>query len=79
MRIERFDPQADRQRLRACYELVVSGQAEDDPKVPPLSYPAMVMKAKFTRSETAGLPAYLKLQQQSPRQSAGRSTTGTFL
>lgn len=38
MRIERFDPQADGQRLRACYELVVSGQAEDDPKVPPLSY-----------------------------------------
>jgi RimJ/RimL family protein N-acetyltransferase/GNAT superfamily N-acetyltransferase len=36
--IEQFDPKSDEQRLRACYELVLSGQVEDDPNGPPLSF-----------------------------------------
>ncbi len=38
MRIERFDPRADEARLRACHEMAVSGQAEDDPNGPPVSF-----------------------------------------
>ena len=33
--IERFDPRTDNQQLRACYEMAVAGQPEDDPSVPP--------------------------------------------
>jgi GNAT superfamily N-acetyltransferase len=38
VRIERFDPRADEQRLRACHEIEVSGQLEDDPNVPAVSF-----------------------------------------
>jgi GNAT superfamily N-acetyltransferase len=38
VRIERFDPVADETRLRACYELAVSGHEADDPNVPADSY-----------------------------------------
>jgi len=38
VRIERFDPGADEERLRACYEIVASAQQEDDPNGPPESY-----------------------------------------
>jgi GNAT superfamily N-acetyltransferase/RimJ/RimL family protein N-acetyltransferase len=37
VRIERYDPKADEDRLRACHQLIVSAQAEDDPNVPPFS------------------------------------------
>ncbi len=37
MRFEQVDPAAGDQRLRTCYELVISGQAEDDPNVPAMS------------------------------------------
>ena len=30
---------ADEQRLRACYDMFVSGQPDDDPNVPPASFP----------------------------------------
>ena len=38
MSIEQFDPKTDEQRLRACHEMVVSGQLEDDPNAPAPSY-----------------------------------------
>jgi GNAT superfamily N-acetyltransferase len=39
VRIERFDPAAASEaRLRACLDLVNSGQAVDDPNVPPVSF-----------------------------------------
>ena len=38
MRIERFGPAADESRLRACYQIVVDAQPQDDPNVPPPSY-----------------------------------------
>jgi GNAT superfamily N-acetyltransferase len=34
MRIERFDPLTDEDRLRACYQMAVAGQPADDPNVP---------------------------------------------
>jgi GNAT superfamily N-acetyltransferase len=36
--IERFDPLADEQQLRACHEMTVAGQPEDDPAVPAMSF-----------------------------------------
>jgi GNAT superfamily N-acetyltransferase len=39
VRIEKFDPAAASEaRLRACFELLISGQAIDDPNVPPVSF-----------------------------------------
>jgi GNAT superfamily N-acetyltransferase/RimJ/RimL family protein N-acetyltransferase len=38
VRIERFDPAADESRLRACYQMVVATQPEDDPNAPPESF-----------------------------------------
>lgn len=38
MHIEQFDPRRDEDKLRACYEIVVSGQSEDDPNAPAVSY-----------------------------------------
>jgi len=38
VRIERFDPMADEDKLRVCHELVVSGQLADDPNVPAVSF-----------------------------------------
>jgi GNAT superfamily N-acetyltransferase len=39
VRIERFDPRAaDEARLRACHEMAISGQAEDDPNSPAVSF-----------------------------------------
>ena len=37
MRIERFDPEADPGRLRACYEAYLGSAPVDDPHCPPLS------------------------------------------
>ena len=37
MHIEQFDPASDEATLRACHELFVSAQPEDDPNVPPVS------------------------------------------
>jgi GNAT superfamily N-acetyltransferase len=37
MRIERFDPEADPARLRACYQAYLAGAPIDDPHCPPLS------------------------------------------
>ncbi len=38
MRFEQVDLAAGDQHLRTCYEQVISGQAEDDPNVPAMSY-----------------------------------------
>jgi RimJ/RimL family protein N-acetyltransferase len=38
VRIERFDPRTDEDRLRACHEMTVAGQPDDDPSVPPVPY-----------------------------------------
>jgi GNAT superfamily N-acetyltransferase/RimJ/RimL family protein N-acetyltransferase len=38
VRIERFDPRADEERLRACHEMVTSGRPQDDPNAPPESF-----------------------------------------
>lgn len=38
MRIEQIDHARDEAALRTCHELVVSGQSEDDPNVPALSF-----------------------------------------
>jgi GNAT superfamily N-acetyltransferase len=38
MRIERFDPLTDDERLRACHQMAVDGQAADDPNVPALPH-----------------------------------------
>jgi RimJ/RimL family protein N-acetyltransferase len=35
--IERFDPAADEQQLRACHAMAAAGQPADDPNVPPMS------------------------------------------
>jgi GNAT superfamily N-acetyltransferase len=37
VRIEQYDPKTDEDRLRACHDLIVSAQSEDDPNVPPPS------------------------------------------
>ncbi len=37
MRIEQYDPKSDEQRLRACHDMTVAAQPEDDPNVPPPS------------------------------------------
>jgi GNAT superfamily N-acetyltransferase len=37
VRIDQYDPEADEDRLRACHEIMVSAQPEDDPNVPPFS------------------------------------------
>ena len=37
MRIDQYDPKADEDQLRACHQLIVSAQSEDDPNVPPPS------------------------------------------
>jgi GNAT superfamily N-acetyltransferase/RimJ/RimL family protein N-acetyltransferase len=39
MHIERFDPAADAEKVRVCYELYQAGQPWDDPKGPPMSLP----------------------------------------
>jgi GNAT superfamily N-acetyltransferase len=38
VRIEQFDPVTDDRRLRACYQMTVAGQPEDDPNIPPDVY-----------------------------------------
>jgi GNAT superfamily N-acetyltransferase len=38
VRIERFDPSADESWLRACYQMVLAAQPEDDPNAPPESF-----------------------------------------
>jgi RimJ/RimL family protein N-acetyltransferase len=37
VRIEQYDPRSDEKRVRACHELVVAAQPEDDPNFPPPS------------------------------------------
>jgi GNAT superfamily N-acetyltransferase/RimJ/RimL family protein N-acetyltransferase len=37
MRIEQFDPRADDERLRACYEIFEAARPADDPAGPPMS------------------------------------------
>jgi GNAT superfamily N-acetyltransferase len=37
VRIEQYDPKADEDTVRACHEMIVSAQPEDDPNVPPFS------------------------------------------
>src|SRR5713101_3178155 len=37
MRIERFDPEADPPRTRACYKVHLAGAPVDDPRYPPMS------------------------------------------
>jgi GNAT superfamily N-acetyltransferase len=39
MRIERFDPVTDTEKIRVCHDLFVAAQAVDDPIVPPASLP----------------------------------------
>jgi GNAT superfamily N-acetyltransferase len=39
MRIERFDPTADTEKIRACYDLYAAGHPIDDPDGPPMSLP----------------------------------------
>jgi GNAT superfamily N-acetyltransferase len=39
MRIDRFDPGADKARLQACYQVYLAGAPVDDPHCPPLSLP----------------------------------------
>jgi GNAT superfamily N-acetyltransferase len=39
MKIERFDPVADRDRVQACYELYAAAKPVDDPDGPPLMSP----------------------------------------
>jgi GNAT superfamily N-acetyltransferase len=38
VRIERFDPDSDEPRLRACYQIVAAAQRQDDPNAPPESF-----------------------------------------
>jgi len=38
VRIEQYDPNAESDRVRACHEILVSAQPEDDPNVPPFSF-----------------------------------------
>jgi GNAT superfamily N-acetyltransferase/RimJ/RimL family protein N-acetyltransferase len=40
MELERFDPADDRDAVRACHEIYLSGLAADDPIGPPMSYRA---------------------------------------
>jgi GNAT superfamily N-acetyltransferase len=40
VRVERFDPRADEQRLRACHEMTVAGHQTDDPNVPAVLFNA---------------------------------------
>jgi GNAT superfamily N-acetyltransferase len=40
MRIERFDPEADPGRVRACHEAYLAGAPIDEPYCPPMSLPA---------------------------------------
>jgi GNAT superfamily N-acetyltransferase len=37
VRIEQYDPKTDEKRLRACHDLIVAAQPQDDPNVPPPS------------------------------------------
>jgi GNAT superfamily N-acetyltransferase len=37
VRIEQYDPKSDEQRVRACHDLIVAAQPEDDPNFPPPS------------------------------------------
>jgi RimJ/RimL family protein N-acetyltransferase len=37
VRIEQYDPKSDEDKVRACHELVVAAQPEDDPNFPPPS------------------------------------------
>jgi GNAT superfamily N-acetyltransferase len=39
VRIERFDPVTDTEKIRVCHELFVAAEAVDDPEVPPASLP----------------------------------------
>lgn len=39
--IKQYDPKVDEDRTRACHQMIVSAQPEDDPNVPPFSF-AMV-------------------------------------
>jgi len=36
--IKQYDPQAEEDQLRACHQMIVSAQSEDDPNVPPFSF-----------------------------------------
>jgi GNAT superfamily N-acetyltransferase len=37
VRIEQYDPKSDEDRVRACHEMIVAAQPEDDPNFPPPS------------------------------------------
>jgi hypothetical protein len=37
VRIEQYDPKTDEEHLRACHDMIVAAQPEDDPNVPALS------------------------------------------
>jgi GNAT superfamily N-acetyltransferase len=39
MYIERFDPRADADRIRACHQMLAAGKPADDPHGPPMSLP----------------------------------------
>jgi GNAT superfamily N-acetyltransferase len=39
VRIERFDPVTDTEKIRACHELFLAAEAVDNPEVPPASLP----------------------------------------
>ena len=39
MRIERFDPVTDTEKIRVCYDMYVAARPVDDPSVPPVSLP----------------------------------------
>jgi GNAT superfamily N-acetyltransferase len=38
VQIEQFDARTQQDQLRACHEMLVSGQPEDDPNAPPMSF-----------------------------------------
>ena len=51
MRIEKFDPASDPERLRACYDIVVAGTSIDHPNLP--GWPLESFSGKWTRSYDA--------------------------
>jgi GNAT superfamily N-acetyltransferase len=48
VRIERFDPAIDAERLKACYDIVVAGDPIDNPNLP--GWPLQSFRLKWTRS-----------------------------
>jgi RimJ/RimL family protein N-acetyltransferase len=47
VRIEQYHPKTDEAAVRACHELIVSAQPDDDPNVPPMSL--SVLRGWFTQ------------------------------